>query len=170
MSLFPTTLSALPLREAIVDPLYRAVLSYDDNNLPLFESAFFEDAVLDFNGRVMEGRAAIKTGSWDPVAPLDTTHFLSNVRINLPAEDRGTAAATATVTASALAQHFRAGQGNQPDTTRLTSGALYSVEVVRDFAGVDGEGQGSGGGVWRIKRWRMRLVWTEGDWGVMTGN
>ncbi|OJK02179.1 hypothetical protein ASPACDRAFT_40998 [Aspergillus aculeatus ATCC 16872] len=164
MSFTPTALPALPLREAIVDPLYRAVLSYDDNNLSLFESAFFEDAVFDFNGRVMEGRAAIKAGSWDPVAPLDTTHFLSNVRINLSSED----SVTATVTASALAQHFRAGQGNQPDTTRLTSGALYSVDVARDFAGVNGDGGGSG--VWRIKRWRMRLVWTEGDWGVMTGN
>ncbi|PYH85169.1 hypothetical protein BO82DRAFT_429658 [Aspergillus uvarum CBS 121591] len=158
MSFFPTTLPALPLREAIIDPLYRAVLSFDDADLPLFESAFFEDAVFDFNGRVMEGRAAIKSGSWDSVSKLDTTHFLSNVRINLPAED----STTATVTASALAQHFRAGQGNQPGTARLMSGALYSVDVERDLS--------EGNGVWRIKRWRMNLVWTEGDWGVMTGN
>ncbi|PWY81395.1 hypothetical protein BO83DRAFT_434748 [Aspergillus eucalypticola CBS 122712] len=158
MSFFPTTLPALPLREAIVDPVYRAVLSFDGNDLPLFESAFFEDAAFDLNGNVMEGRAAIKSGSWDNVSKLDTTHFLSNVRINLPSED----STTATVTASALAQHFRTGQGNQPDTTRLTSGSLYSIDVAKDPADVNG--------LWRIKLWRMKLVWTEGDWGVMTGN
>ncbi|KAA8650681.1 hypothetical protein EYZ11_003461 [Aspergillus tanneri] len=153
---FQASLPALPLREAIVDAVNRAVLSFDANDLSLFESAFFEDAIFDFNGTVMTGRTAIREGCYDNVSKLDTTHFLSNVRINLPSES----SPTATVTASALAQHFRTGQGNQPDTTRLTSGSLYFVDVSQDDAS----------GLWKIKKWTMKLVWTEGDWGVMTGN
>jgi len=36
---------------------------------------------------------------------------------------------------------------------------LYYVDVVRDTDGL-----------WKIKTWRMKIIWTTGDVGVMTGN
>lgn len=143
---------SLPVREAAVDPIYRTVLSLDTNDLALFESAMYPDAIFDLNGSVMEGVAAIRAGCYDRVNKLDTTHFLSNVRLNLsPCETK------ASITASALAQHFRAGEGNTPNTAHLTSGSLYFVDVAKDDKD----------GLWKIKSWRMKLIWTEGDWAVM---
>ncbi|PWY90100.1 hypothetical protein BO70DRAFT_426487 [Aspergillus heteromorphus CBS 117.55] len=153
---FPTSLSSLPQREAIVDALYRCVLAFDTADLPLLESAFYPDATFDMNGAVMAGVPAIRTGCYDKVSKLDTTHFLSNVRVNLVEGEN-----KAKVTASALAQHYRPGQGNEPGATRLMSGSLYFVDVEKDE---------SDGGLWKVRSWKMKLVWTEGDWGVMTEN
>ncbi|PYH48910.1 nuclear transport factor 2 family protein [Aspergillus saccharolyticus JOP 1030-1] len=153
---FPTTLPSLPLREAIVDAVYRFVLSFDTADLALFESAFYPDAVFELKDKVMNGIPAIRAGCYDNVSKLDTTHFVTNVRVNLPDSSE----TKASVTASALAQHYRTGQGNEPGATRLTSGSLYFVEVEKD----DGSD-----GLWKIRRFKMKIVWTEGDWGVLTG-
>lgn len=104
----------------------------------------------------MHGLAAIREDCYDRVSKLDTTHFLSNVRVNL-VDDHET---KAKVTASALSQHYRTGQGNEPGASYLMSGSLYFVDVEKDATD----------GVWKIRNWKMKLVWTEGDWGVMSGN
>lgn len=151
---FPTTLPSLRDREAIPDALYRCVLGIDTDDKTLFDSAFTQDASFDFNGSVMSGLDAIHTGMFDNVSKLDTTHFVSNVRVNFR-----DGVSTASMTASALAQHFRPGQGNEAGATRLTSGSLYFIDLVKD----------NEDGAWRVKHWTMKLVWTEGDWGVMQG-
>lgn len=152
----PTSLSSLGVREAITDAVYRCVLGLDTDDKALFDSAFTPDASFDLNGNVMSGLDAIHTGCYDSVSKLDTTHFISNVRVNVRDDGDST---TASMTASALAQHYRRKQGTEAGATRLLTGSLYFLELVKD--GEDG--------LWKIKHWKLQLVWTEGDWGVMTG-
>ncbi|PYI09451.1 hypothetical protein BO78DRAFT_394926 [Aspergillus sclerotiicarbonarius CBS 121057] len=153
----PITLQApsLDTREAIVDALNRTVLSFDTGDVALFNSAFYPDATFALGDNVMKGRQSIHDNSFVNVAKLDTTHFLSNIRVSMVegAENK------ATLTASALAQHYRPGEGNKADATRLMSGSLYFVDVEKDETD----------GLWKVKNWVMKLVWTEGDWGVMKG-
>ena len=150
----PTSLSGLGVREAITDALYRCVLGLDTNDRALFDSAFTQDASFDLNGSVMSGLDAIHTGCYDSISKLDTTHFISNVRVNVQEGD-----STASMTTSALAQHYRHKQGTEAGATRLLTGSLYFIELVR--ADKDG--------LWKMKNWKLQLVWAEGDWGVMTG-
>ncbi|OOF91940.1 hypothetical protein ASPCADRAFT_210834 [Aspergillus carbonarius ITEM 5010] len=153
----PITLQApsLDAREAIVDALYRTVLSFDTGDVALFNSAFYPDATFTLGDNVMKGRQSIHDNSFVNIAKLDTTHFINNVRVSLVDGTEN----KATITASALAQHYRAGEGNKPDATRLMSGALYFVDVEKD----------EGDGLWKVRNWVMKLVWTEGDWAVLKG-
>lgn len=153
---FPSSLPSLSLREAITDAAYRCVLGLDTADVALFDSAFHQDATFELNGNVMDGLAAIHSNCYDSISKLDTTHFLSNIRVNMVDNSE----TKATVTASALAQHYRSGQGNKPDTSHLMSGSLYFMDVDKDAKD----------GLWKIKSWKMKLIWTEGDWGVMSGN
>ena len=150
----PTSLSSLGVREAITDALYRGVLGLDTNDKALFDSAFTQDASFDLNGSVMSGLEAIHTGCYDTISKLDTTHFISNVRVNVRDGD-----STASMTTSALAQHYPHKQGTEPGAKRLLTGSLYFLELVKDDKD----------GLWRIKDWKLQLIWAEGDWGVMTG-
>ncbi|THC98781.1 hypothetical protein EYZ11_001760 [Aspergillus tanneri] len=104
-------------RDAIADALYRCVLGLDTGDSALFDSAFTSTATLSMNGRVSEGLPAIHADCFDVIAKLDTTHFVTNIRINIA--DGG---AKASMTASALGQHYRGGKGLQPDQTRLLAG------------------------------------------------
>ena len=151
----PASLPSLGVREAITDAIYRCVLGLDTDDKALFDSAFTPDASFDLNGKVMSGLDAIHTGCYDPISRLDTTHFISNVRVNV----REDGDSTASMTASALAQHYRHKQGTEPGATRFLTGGLYFLELVKD--GQDG--------LWKIKHWKLQPVWTEGDRGVMTG-
>ena len=148
----PVQLPSLSTNDAIADPIYRCVVGIDTADAALFESAFTADAILDVDGTAVTGRPAIRTGCYDPIAGLDTTHHISNVRVNKLADDK------ASVTATALAQHFRAGEGKENGTTRLTSGSLYFADIVRE---------GGEGGTWKISSCRFKLIWTEGDSDVM---
>ena len=114
-----------------------------------------EDAVLDLNGRVMEGKDDIRTKVFNTISSLDTTHLVSNARIDL--KDGETAAS---LTAVFMAQHYRGGQGTQPDATHFLAGGMYFIELVKDQKD----------GLWKSKHWRIKITWTEGDQGVMSGH
>ena len=102
----------------------------------------------------MSGLDAIHTGCYDTISKLDTTHFISNLRVNVQDGDPA-----ASMTTSALAQHYRHKQGTEAGATRLLTGSLYFLDLVKDDQD----------GLWKIKHWKLQLVWAEGDWGVMTG-
>lgn len=154
MAALPTVLSSLSTKEAIIDGLYRFVLGLDTADLTLFESAFAEDGVFEINGDVMQGMDTIRAKCYDRISKLDTTHFISNVRVDFKEGD-----SEASLTASSLAQHYRAKQGMVPNATRLLSGALYSIKLIHDTKS----------SLWKIKHCVARLIWTEGDWGVLSG-
>ncbi|KAK9317837.1 hypothetical protein V1522DRAFT_409055 [Lipomyces starkeyi] len=151
----PSALPSLGVREAITDALYRCVIGLDTADVALFDSAFTQDASFDLNGKVLDGLNAIHTGCYDFIAKLDTTHFITNIRVDVKDGE-----SKAYVTASALAQHYRPQQGREPGATRLMTGSLYFLDCVKDDKD----------GLWKVTHWKLKSIWTEGDWGVMTGN
>lgn len=148
----PSTLSpTLSGREAVADAVYRGVLGLDTNDLDLFQSALTNDAVFDLNGTIMEGFEAIKTQCYDSISKMETTHFLTNLRINiLDNESR------AEMTCSSLAQHYRGGEGMKADATPLLAGGLYWLSLVKDTED----------GLWKITKWTLKSTWGQGDWAV----
>lgn len=158
---FPPTLTSPPpaTSTAITDALYRAVLAIDTNDTALFDSAFTTSQPPAFTmfGTTHTGLDDIKTNVYNGVAKLDTTHYLSNVRVNMVDGEDGK---EAKVTASAQAYHYRTGEGvDTGKTDRLVSGSLYEVDIVRE--------EGNKG--WRVKSWAMKVIWLEGDMAVITG-
>lgn len=151
---YPHVLSGLTAREAITDTLYRAVNGLDTANSALFNSALTDDSVFDLNGTVSSGREEIRTGIYEKVAHLDTTHFITNVRVNVK-----DGADVAKMTATALAQHFRPKQGNVPGATHFLGGSQYDIDLVKDAAD----------GLWKAKHWKMTITWSEGDYAVFQG-
>lgn len=147
----PVTLNPpLSGREAVADAVYRALLGLDTNDAKLFESGLTEDVIFTVNESTTHGREALVSGSFAKLSKLDTTHFLTNVRVHI---DEG--GATASLTASALSQHYRGGEGMDPKAERYLAGTLYFLDLVRD----DDEA----GGIWRVKNWKIRTSWNEGN-------
>ncbi|ETS76100.1 hypothetical protein PFICI_11487 [Pestalotiopsis fici W106-1] len=107
----------------------------------------------DDNKRVIPNLSLIRTHVFDKVGPMDTTHNISMVRVNL--ED---GADTATLTATSLAQHAPPGKGRYPTGPKYTVGGEYSVDLVKDEAGV-----------WKITKLALNVVWTLGDASLMGG-
>ncbi|CAG7947177.1 unnamed protein product [Penicillium nalgiovense] len=146
---------ALSGRDAIADALYRCVLGLDTNDLALFDSSFTPTATFSINGKVSLGLPAIHTDCFDVIKTLDTTHFVTNIRINIA--DSGVKAAA---TASAIAQHYPGGKGNEASVPSLLAGAQYYAELVKD----------EGSALWKIETFRAVTPWSEGDWGVINVN
>ncbi|KAK4493660.1 hypothetical protein PRZ48_014845 [Zasmidium cellare] len=136
-------------REAIADAMYRCLLGLDTANLALFESAWSNEhtVLFEMGTNAMHGLEEIKSKMYNLISTLDTHHNISNVRI-----DAQPGAKTAYMTAYALAQHHRSGEGVDTKSEHLISGAYYFIDVVED-----------GDGVWRIKEWRMTVAWLDGD-------
>ena len=147
------SISHSPEKEAIVDAVYRSIIGLDTNDRVLWESAFDKpDAVFVFGDDTMNGMDAINTGIFDRVGPLDTQHSISNVRV-----DHKAGTNNAYLTAYAIAQHYKAGEGMTGDAKRLLAGASYFIDLVKD----------SSDGLWKIKKWAMKLIWIEGDMSIV---
>ncbi|OQE25998.1 hypothetical protein PENFLA_c007G03545 [Penicillium flavigenum] len=152
----PATLNpALSGRDAIADALHRCVLGLDTNDMALFDSSFTPTATFSINGKVSSGLPAIHTNCFGIIKKLDTTHFVTNIRINIA--DSGVQAAA---TASAIAQHYPGGKGNEANAPHLLAGAQYYADFVKD----------EGSGLWKIETFKALTPWSEGDWGVITVN
>ena len=164
MSTSTNTINLHPIDPAttilITDALHRAVLALDTNDLPLWTSAFTTATPPSFTMFNTTHTGPAVQDIFYKVNALDTTHFISNVRVSGVAGGGGIEDAEVTrakLTASAQAFHYRPGEGvDVAKTERLVSGSLYELEVVRE-----------GDGVWRIERWEMRVVWLEGTMDVM---
>ncbi|KAK4556192.1 hypothetical protein LTR86_006889 [Recurvomyces mirabilis] len=148
----PAHLSGMTTREAIIDALYRCVNAYDYTDDTLFESSLTSDLTITMLGQTMHGREEIRKHNYDFVKTLDTTHFLSNIRVQILEGEK-----EAKVTCNAVAYHYRPGTGSLPDAKRLVSGALYDCLVAWD----------EGDGFWKIREWEFKLMWREGDGSVM---
>ncbi|KAL4866726.1 hypothetical protein BDV12DRAFT_198944 [Aspergillus spectabilis] len=154
----PTILSPpLTGREAIADALHRTILAFDTNDADLLHSALTPTATLELNGRVSNGLDAIHKECFDIVGKLNTTHFVTNIRIHI--EESGERAA---LTAHSLAQHYRPGEGLVGSEESLLAGNLYYLDLVKDIKGGERE-------VWMIERFVVRSTWAKGEWGVMKG-
>ncbi len=149
----PFALQSISTREAIADAVYRAVQGIDTNDLPLFKSALTEDVSMEATGMGVIQADDIVNKMFSGVGPMDTTHIISNIRIN--AEEDGH---TASMTAYAVAQHFRKGEGHDPAAPGLLSGGIYTLELVKD----------SKDGLWKVRKWVVDFKWMQGDRSIMT--
>lgn len=154
---YPPSLSGLSEREAITDALYRAAIGSDHYDAELFNSAWAgEDVSMelhDDNKRVLPNLSLIRAHVFDKVGPMDTTHNISMVRVNVKQ-----GADTATLTATSTAVHSPPGKGRDPEGIKYTVGGEYSVELIKDETSV-----------WRIKKLVLNVIWTQGDVSLMRG-
>lgn len=151
----PTTLSALSPREAVADALHRCILGLDTNNRDLFESACVKDesATVIAGPTTVQGWTAIKE-LMSRVFQVVTTHFITNIRVDLKDD-----ADTASMSAHAIAYHVRPDDVYKPEDTSYTAGCLYFMDLVKD----------SSDGLWKIKKWEIKIQWTTGDKAVLHG-
>ena len=151
----PVLLQGLTTREQIADVLHRACLALDANDAALWRSAWAAaDPTIAFviNGATHTGFDAIDAACFQRTCWLDTQHHNGGVRIDVREGDD-----TARLTATAVNQHFRLGQGMAPGAANLIAGSRYDIDVVRDA-----------GGQWRMHTWRIESSWAQGDWAVLT--
>jgi ketosteroid isomerase-like protein len=154
---YPLSLSSLTEREAIIDTLYRAVIASDRHDLELFTSAWAgEDVVFEIHDnekRVIPNLSLIRTYIFDRIGPMDTTHNISMVRVDVKE-----GADTAALTCTTLAQHSPPGRGREPDGPKYTVGGQYSLDLIKNAAGE-----------WKVKKWVLNVIWDQGDASVMKG-
>ncbi|KAH6888504.1 hypothetical protein B0T10DRAFT_488305 [Thelonectria olida] len=141
-------------REAIPDALYRSIIGLDANDQTTFQSAWHKDATFVFDGTPpTEGLDAILATTFQFIgAGLDTTHMVSNVRVDVK-----DGANTAKMTAHALAQHYRKGEGRNPKAPRFLTGNMYWIDAAKDESS----------GVWKMTKFEMKVIWCEGDGSIV---
>lgn len=149
------SLPSLTPREAVADTLHRCIAGIDDDNRELWESCCLknEDISIVIRDTTIKGWTAINEYITSKIMPLRTTHFVTNVRVNLTGEE------TASMTAHALAYHIRPEDAFKPENTSYTTAGLYFMDLVKDKTD----------GLWKISKWTMKLQWTEGSRSVITG-
>jgi hypothetical protein len=139
--------------EQAVDALYRFAAGQDEKDRALFESAFAADARLDFTQParrlgaslpVFEGRTAIANTIFATLAPLRTTHTVTNPRVELARDE-------ATLRALVEAQHVR----GDDERDRLLLKNRYVVGLRRDR------------GRWVIVDLVIENVWWSGEAAVL---
>jgi SnoaL-like domain len=141
-------------RDAIVDALYRFAAGQDLRDRPLFESAFSDQATLDFTGParclgasipVFEGLKTIADSIFSSIAHLDTTHSVTNPRVTTYDGRR------ATLFALVEAQHLPRADHDR----HLLLKNIYTVDLSRlDL-------------LWVINHMRIDNVWRSGDPSVL---
>ncbi|EQB43912.1 hypothetical protein CGLO_17391 [Colletotrichum gloeosporioides Cg-14] len=102
-------------REAIADAPYRTMSAFDENEASLLASAMTPDVALTINGNDESGFENVQAHSLNTVDPMDTIHFVTNIRIDVADND----AAIATLTANTLAQHYLRGNALRSSEGRL---------------------------------------------------
>jgi len=148
-------LTSLTTREAIADCLSRCIVGIDDQNPEMFKSSMIqsEDTSFVIGTNVVQGVEAINAYILGKILPLTTTHLISNVRIDVK-----DGADTAIMTANAVAYHWNPKDAFLPDSKAFISGGLYHIDVVKDSDGL-----------WKTKKWTLKMLWTQGDRSVMDG-
>jgi hypothetical protein len=146
-------IEALENREAVIDALYRFAAGQDENDGALFESAFAEDAELDFVQPAQrlgvtlapfKGRESIVDSIMPVVTRLDTTHTVTNPRVQVSGD-------RASLTALVEAQHLPKGDHGR----HLLLKNVYRVALRREA------------GEWRITHMRIENIWLQGEASVL---
>lgn len=149
----PETLNPpLSGRDAVTDAVYRAILGFNTNDVNLIKSALTEDYTFIVNGHIMQGLDKIVTELFAKIAKLDTTHSISNIRVNIDG-------AQASLTATSLAQHCRSGMGTDTKAEKYLAGALYRVDLLKQDGDVE---------VWKIANFKLQATWAQGDPSILS--
>ncbi|HET7228118.1 MAG TPA: nuclear transport factor 2 family protein [Chthoniobacterales bacterium] len=140
-------------RYEIADALHRYAFGLDHGDADSLASAFTEDCVFDFRpaGKKLEldfakltGRQAVVDTLIPLLGPLDTSHTVSNVQIEISDD-------SATLSAYVMSQHFMPGQGSRRGSENALLMNRYDCELVRD------------GQKWRFKRVTIDNAWAQGN-------
>lgn len=136
-------------RYEIADALHRFAFGLDHGDADSLASAITEDCVLDFRpaGKKlgldfpkMTGRQAIVDALIPLLGPLDTSHTVTNLQIEI-GED------SATLYCYVMAQHFMPREGPRPGAENALLMNRYDCELVRD-----------------AQKWRFRQVIIDNAW------
>lgn len=122
--------------------------AFDENDASLLASAMTPNVALTINGNDVSSFENVKAHSLNTVGPMDTTHFVTNIRIDVADND----AAIATLTANTLAQHYTRGDEIGSSERRLLGGSKHVMELSED----------DNDGLWKVNMSHMKAVWREG--------
>ena len=140
-------------RYEIADALHRFAFGLDHGDADSLASTLTEDCVLDFRpaGRKLgldfpklTGRQAIVDALIPLLGPLDTSHTISNLQIEISDD-------SATLYGYVLAQHFMPRQGPKPGAENALLMNRYDCELTRDRE------------KWRFKRMMIDNAWAQGN-------
>jgi SnoaL-like domain len=140
-------------RYEIADAMHRFAFGLDHGDADSLASALTEDCVLDFRpaGKKLgldfpklTGRQAILDALLPLLGPLDTSHTVSNLQIEI-SED------SATLYGYMMAQHFLPREGPRPGSENALLMNRHDCELVRD------------GQKWRFKRMVIDNAWCQGN-------
>jgi hypothetical protein len=140
-------------RYEIADALHRYAFGLDHGDADSLASVFAEDCIFDFTpaGKKVEidfpkltGRRAIVDALIPLLGPLDTSHTVSNLQIEISDD-------SATLSAYVMSQHFMPRQGSRRGSENALLMNRYDCELVRD------------GQKWRFKRVTIDNAWTQGN-------
>jgi ketosteroid isomerase-like protein len=140
-------------RFEIADALHRYAFALDHGDADSLASALTEDCRFDFRpaGRKLEidfpllnGRDAILNGVLPLIGPLDTSHSVSNLQIDISGD-------TAILYAYVLSQHFMPRQGSRPGSEYALLMNRYDCNLTRD------------GDKWRFNRITIDNAWALGN-------
>ena len=140
-------------RYEIADALHRFAFGLDHGDADSLTSALTENCILDFRpaGKKLgldfpklTGRQSIVDALLPLLGPLDTSHTVSNLQIEV-GED------SATLYACVMAQHFMPCQGSRPGSENALLMNRYDCELIRD------------GEKWRFKRMTIDNAWAQGN-------
>jgi SnoaL-like protein len=140
-------------RYEIADALHRYAFGLDHGDADSLASAFTEDCIFDFRpaGKKLEldfakltGRQAVVDTLIPLLGPLDTSHTVSNLQIEISDD-------SATLYAYVMSQHFMPRQGSRRGSENALLMNRYDCELVRD------------GQKWRFKRVTIDNAWAQGN-------
>lgn len=140
-------------RYEIADALHRFGFGLDHGDADSFASALSEDCLFDFkpagaklgiNYPRLVGRGAIVESVLPLIGPLDTSHTVSNLQIEISGD-------SATLYAYVMCQHFMPREGSRRGSENALLMNRYDCELVRD------------GQKWRFKRITIDNAWMQGD-------
>ena len=140
-------------RYEIADTLHRYAFGLDHGDPGSLTSAFTEDCLFDFRPAGaklgldfprLTGRKAILESLLPLLGPLDTSHTVSNLQIEIREN-------SATLYAYVMSQHFMPREGSRRGSENALLMNRYDCELVRD------------GQRWRFKRVTIDNAWMQGD-------
>ncbi|KAF4869697.1 hypothetical protein CGCSCA1_v011246 [Colletotrichum siamense] len=143
--------NGLTPREAVADALCHIMSAFDENDASLLASAVTPDITLTINGNDVSGFENVKAHSLNTVGPMDTTHFATNIRIDVADND----AAIATLTANNLALPYTGWDGFGSSERKLLGGSKHVIELSEDEKD----------GLYKVNLWHMKTAWKEGGTG-----
>lgn len=147
----PASLPGLSTRDAIIDAIHRTTNAYDYADESLLASALTQDITFELGDMKFQGLKTLKENNFNFVKTLDTAHFVSGIRVDYD-ESKG----TGELSCNFQNFHYHPGKGfgGSADDKFVALGR-YACEVVKE------------GGLWKIRHWRMTIVSTDGNQGVM---